>query len=53
MNEDILLVDEVKNKLESFGLTSKEHMVLEDGTLVLGLEVCWGSTVHCDGSKEA
>ena len=32
---------EVKNKLDSFGLTKKDLKRLKDGTLVLGLEVSW------------
>ena len=36
VNEDILPADEIKNKLESFCLTSKDPMRLKDGTWGLG-----------------
>lgn len=43
VNESIMSADEVKEKLESFGLSSKDLKCLKAGTLVLGLEVWQGA----------
>lgn len=37
-NKDIMSADEVRTRLESFGLISKDPKHLKNGALVLGLE---------------
>ena len=48
INKDMLSVDEVKSRLESFGLSSKDPTQLEDEATVLDSKSEW-STTHCSG----
>ena len=43
MNEEIVSVDEVMAKLESFGLTYKDPEHLKHGAKVLGFKIWWGA----------
>ena len=45
VNEDILSADEVKSRLESFSLSSKDPTRLRDGAIVLGVKV-WEGVQH-------
>ena len=41
VNEEVIFTDEVKAKLESFGLTCKDPERLKHRTKVLGLNIWW------------
>ena len=43
VNEDMLSVDEVKSRLESFSLSSKDPTQLRNGAILLGLKVYRGA----------
>ena len=53
VNEDMLPVDEVRGRLESFNLSNKDHTKSRDGAVVLGLKVGVERARHTEvGARE-